>query len=102
MSREIITAKTAAETSGPVTVDREELPVSFTALGLAGGEEIVIQLGTCIGGTYTYEAAKVNGTAITLKSTHQNQAIKGPCILRFVKPITAGLAGVSMHTRGNV
>ena len=95
-ARIIITAKTAAETTDRITLTAQNTPCSFTAIGLASGEDIVFEFGD---GAGNWETAQQNGATVALKDTNQNQGIYGPCEIRFVKPTSAGAAGVTWHVK---
>lgn len=104
MSFKLIDRQTAGATSQAYPIGREEIPVSLTAVGLASGEDVEIQFGIFDEDTETYvwEDAYVLGSQRLLTYQNQNQIINGPCIIRVIKPVTAGNAGVFMHTRENM
>lgn len=88
MPRALIESKTAAETSKPFRVQATE-SVSVKAWGLAGAEEVKIQIDR---GDGTFQDILDNGT---LTATAYQASINSEGLYVLVKPITVGVAGAS-------
>lgn len=84
----LIVAKTAAETSKPFVVQRNDR-VGLKARGLAGAEEITIQRQADDGQFYDIR------TNATFTADEDEITIQASGTYRVVKPVTAGAAGVS-------
>ena len=84
-NRVIINEQTAAVTTEPEIVDKDQVPVIFASSGLASGEDVVIELE--VNGNWV--PIVENGSAISITVANTVRRCTGPCRIRFVKPITA-------------
>ncbi|MBK8974113.1 MAG: hypothetical protein IPM37_23135 [Hahellaceae bacterium] len=87
----LIDAKTAAD-SRDFVVSSEQIPVTVSAKGQAGAEEIAINF--MIGGTF--ESADSNDGPVTITATRKQRIINGPGRYQVVKPVTAGACLVQL------
>ncbi len=93
MSKELIAAKQALATLDNISVYGNNLPCTFIANGLSGGEEITFQIQIS---DDTYIDMYIDGLQAKLTSTNNVLTVIGPGEYKISKPVTTGNVGVHM------